>query len=124
MGRRRVRGIPRKRVYDPSGEATSTLYLPPVPERNGYYLHAVSIYNPMISADSTTFAGGPMRVTFPRGGETWHFGSTQFNPDFSDTAVRAELWQTDQKVADLTDFWDPSGEGLDSVTVPRVTNGS
>ncbi len=112
------------------GDATTSIYLPPVPEADDYRIRAISWLDPQWSAFSGEFTitGGAVRVRWPRGGELWRSGTPEFvywrsGVATAGTAVALELWRGERMVTTLRSDWDPAGEALTWLTVPWVTSG-
>ena len=118
--------------WDPSGEGSTPLYLPLVPERADYRIVIQSSWDPTLTDTSDapfTITGGPVRVGSPNGGEVWTVGTLQAvhwstGVPFAGTALSLELWNTQGKVADLGQVWNASGDGLNWPLVPLVVNGN
>ncbi len=112
------------------GEATTSIYLPPVPEADDYRIRAISWLDPQWSAFSGEFTitGGAVRVRWPAGGEHWRSGTPEFvywrsGVATAGTAVALELWRGERMVTTLRTDWDPAGEALSWLIVPWVTSG-
>ena len=81
------------------------------------------------SLEGTPPAGPPLTLLSPNGGQTLHSGALttvtwESNVDIAGTAVKFELWDGQQRLADLGYDWNPAGKGGKQVYLPLVPEGN
>jgi hypothetical protein len=117
--------------WNPSGEGTKTVVVPQLETGSDYRVRVISTWNPLLRADSGPFtiSGKAVLVISPNGGESWPTGSQQqirwkTNSGIAGTAIRLELWLRGLKVMDLGQASNATGEGLQNIQVPTVSQGT